>query len=114
MRSVGCKGDFYHHSLAERIWNVYRPVGPSLGTVEAKGSVKLATLEWLAWLNQHRLREPIGCIRPATTEVSHLQSHASQTTKGKRDISQLASTEAGSVLQTDQMSERMDGAPRFT
>ena len=41
-------------------------------------SVGLATLEWVAWLNNHRLVEPIGHIPPAEDEASYYLHLASQ------------------------------------
>ncbi len=33
-------------------------------------SVELATLEWVAWYNHHRLMEPLGYIPPAEAEAN--------------------------------------------
>ncbi|RQM43768.1 hypothetical protein EHZ19_32470, partial [Paraburkholderia bannensis] len=32
---------------------------------KTKESVELATLQWVAWFNHHRLMEPLGYIPPA-------------------------------------------------
>ena len=37
-------------------------------TLEA---VELATLEWVAWFNHHRLLEPIGNVPPAEAEAAY-------------------------------------------
>ena len=64
--SVGSKGDSYDNALAETInglcksefiqrrapWKSAEPVAP-------------ATLGWVAWINHHRLMEPLGYIPPA-------------------------------------------------
>ena len=43
----------------------------------------LATFEWVAWFNHHRLLEPIGYIPPAEAEANYWrqQGQASSTTK---------------------------------
>jgi transposase InsO family protein len=41
-------------------------------------SVELATLEWVAWFNHHRLLEPIGYIPPAKAEANHYRQLANQ------------------------------------
>jgi transposase InsO family protein len=45
---------------------------------KTKESVELATLEWAAWLNNHRLLEPIGYIPPAEAEANYYLQLASQ------------------------------------
>jgi transposase InsO family protein len=40
--------------------------------------VELATLEWVAWFNHHRLLEPIGYIPPAEAEANYYRQLASQ------------------------------------
>ena len=42
-------------------------------------AVELATLEWVAWFNHHRLLEPIGYIPPAEAEANYYRQLASQT-----------------------------------
>jgi transposase InsO family protein len=36
-----------------------------------KESVELATLEWVAWFNHHRLMEPLGYVPPAEFEANY-------------------------------------------
>jgi len=43
-------------------------------------AVELATLEWVAWFNHHRLLEPIGYIPPAEVEANYYRQLARQTT----------------------------------
>ena len=38
---------------------------------KTKQSVELATLEWVAWYNRHRLMEPLGYIPPAEAEANY-------------------------------------------
>jgi transposase InsO family protein len=48
---------------------------------KTRESVELATLEWVAWFNNHRLMEPLGYIPPAEAEANYSRQQASQTTK---------------------------------
>jgi len=48
--------------------------------MENKESVELATLEWVAWFNNHRLLAPIGYIPPAKAEANYYRQLASQAT----------------------------------
>jgi len=48
---------------------------------KTKEAVELATLQWVAWCNSHRLLEPIGFIPPAEAEANHYQHLAGQTTE---------------------------------
>ena len=41
------------------------------GPWRALDDVEIATLEWVDWLNQTRLLEPIGRIPPAEAEAAH-------------------------------------------
>ncbi len=47
---------------------------------KTKEAVELATLEWVAWFNHHRLLEPIGYIPPAEAEANYYRQLASQAT----------------------------------
>jgi transposase InsO family protein len=63
--SVGSKGDSYDNALAETINGLYKAELIHRRTLwKTKEAVELATLEWVAWFNDHRLLEPIGYIRP--------------------------------------------------
>ena len=39
--------------------------------MKTREAVELATLEWVAWFNHHRLLEPIGYIPPAEAEENY-------------------------------------------
>lgn len=69
--SVGSRGDSYDNALAEAVTTVYRtePVyrGKPWRTV---AEVELATAGWLAWYNQERLQEALGCVPHAEYEAS--------------------------------------------
>jgi len=41
-----------------------------------EAAVELATLEWVAWFNHHRLLEPIGYIPPAEAEANYYRQLA--------------------------------------
>lgn len=54
--SVGPKGDSYDNVLAETINGLYKAeVIRRRGPRKTKQAVELATLEWVAWFNHHRL-----------------------------------------------------------
>jgi transposase InsO family protein len=72
--SVGSVGDSYDNALAESIIGLYKteviwPRGPWKNIDE----VEYATLEWVDWLNNKRLREPIGNIPPAELEQAYYE-----------------------------------------
>jgi transposase InsO family protein len=49
------------------------------GHWKTKQAVELATLEWVAWFNHHRLMEPLGYIPPAEFEANYHRQRAGQT-----------------------------------
>ena len=77
--SVGSKGDSYDNALAETINGLYKAEvihrRSAWKTIE---SVELATLEWVAWFNHHRLMEPLGYIPPAEAEMHYYQQLGQQ------------------------------------
>ncbi|WP_176343174.1 IS3 family transposase, partial [Paraburkholderia bryophila] len=60
--SVGSRGDSYDNALAETINGLYKAELIHRRTWKTRESVELATLEWVAWFNHHRLMEPLGYI----------------------------------------------------
>jgi putative transposase len=77
--SVGSKGDSYDNALAETINGLYKAeVIHRRAPWKTKEAVELATLEWVAWFNHHRLLEPLGYIPPATAEKRYYQQLAKQ------------------------------------
>ena len=75
--SVGSKGDSYDNALAESVNALYKTEGiHRRGPWKTKESVELATLEWVAWFNHHRLLEPIGDIPPAEAEANYYRQLA--------------------------------------
>jgi putative transposase len=69
--SVGSsKGDSYDNALAETINGLYKAeVIHRRGPWKTKQAVELATLEWVAWFNHHRLMGPLGYLPPAEFEA---------------------------------------------
>jgi putative transposase len=77
--SVGSKGDSYDNALAETINGLYKAeVIHRRGPWKTKQAVELATLEWVAWFNHHRLMQPLGYIPPAEFEANYHQQRAGQ------------------------------------
>jgi transposase InsO family protein len=80
--SVGSKGDSYDNALAETINGLYKAeLIHRRAPWKTRESVELATLEWVAWFNHHRLMEPLGYIPPAEAEANyyrHRDSHAAR------------------------------------
>jgi putative transposase len=75
--SVGSAGDAYDNALAETINGLYKAeVIHRRAPWKTKESVELATLEWVAWFNLHRLLEPIGNIPPAEAEANYYRQLA--------------------------------------
>ncbi|WP_157896721.1 IS3 family transposase [Acidovorax carolinensis] len=78
--SVGSKGDSYDNALAETINGLYKTeLIHRRAPWKTKEAVELATLEWVAWFNHHRLLEPIGYIPPVEAEANYYRQLASQT-----------------------------------
>lgn len=70
--SVGSAGDAYDNAMAETINGLSKTEAINKRAPwKTKESVELATLEWVAWFNHHRLVEPIGNIPPAEAEQNY-------------------------------------------
>jgi putative transposase len=69
--SVGNRGDSYDNALAETINGLYKTELIHRRTWKTRESVELATLEWVAWFNHHRLMAPLGYIPPAEAEAKY-------------------------------------------
>ena len=70
--SVGGKGDSYDNALAETINGLYKTeLIHHRGPWKSREAVELATLNWVAWFNHHRLLEPIGYIPPVEAEAQY-------------------------------------------
>jgi putative transposase len=77
--SVGSKGDSYDNALAETVNGLYKAeLIHRRAPWKTKEAVELATLEWVAWFNHHRLLEPIGYIPPAEAEANYYRQLTSQ------------------------------------
>jgi putative transposase len=70
--SVGSRGDSYDNALAETINGLYTAeLIHRRAPWKTRESVELATLEWVAWFNHHRLMEPLGSMPPAEAEANY-------------------------------------------
>jgi putative transposase len=70
--SVGSRGDSYDNALAETINGLYKAeLIHRRAPWKTKQSVEVATLEWVAWYNHHRLMELLGYIPPAEAEANY-------------------------------------------
>jgi len=79
--SVGSRGDSYDNALAETINGLYKAeLIHRRAPWKTKEAVELATLEWVAWFNHHRLLEPIGYIPPAEAEANYYRQLAEDAT----------------------------------
>ena len=76
--SVGSKGDSYDNALAETINGLYKAEVIHRRSWPTRESVELATLQWVAWFNDHRLLGLIGYIPPAEAEANYYRHLASQ------------------------------------
>ena len=79
--SVGSRGDRYDNALAETINGLYKAeLIHRRAPWKTMAAVELATLEWVAWFNHHRLLDPIGYIAPAEAEANYCRQLTSQPT----------------------------------
>lgn len=69
--SVGSRGDSFDNALAETINGLYKAELIHRRTWKTRESVELATLQWVAWFNHHRLMEPLGYIPPAEAGANY-------------------------------------------
>ena len=77
--SVGSKGDSYDNALAETINGLYKAeVIHRRGPWKTKQAVELATLEWVAWFNHHRLMQSLGYLPPAEFEANYHRQRVGQ------------------------------------
>jgi len=78
--SVGNRGDSYDNALAETINGLYKAeLIHRQAPWKSREAVELATLEWVAWFNNHRLLESIGYIPPAEAEANYYRRLANNT-----------------------------------
>lgn len=77
--SVGSKGDSYDNALAETVNGLYKAeLIHRRAPWKSREAVELATLDWVAWFNHHRLLGSIGYIPPAEAEANYYRQLASQ------------------------------------
>ena len=97
--SVGGVGDSYDNALAETINGLYKAeVIHRRGPWRSFESVEFAALEWVDWINNHRLLEPIGNITPAEAERRYYAVMTRR--KSPRNSNEMASGKPGAVHQT--------------
>lgn len=76
--SVGNRGDSY--ALAETIHGLYKAeLIHRRAPWESREAVELATLEWVAWFNNHRPLEYIGYVPPTEAEAKYYRRFAHRT-----------------------------------
>lgn len=69
---MGSRGDSYVNALAETINGLYKAeLIHRRALWKIREAVELATLEWVAWFNNHRLLESIGYIPLAEAEANY-------------------------------------------
>jgi putative transposase len=69
----------HYNALAETINGLYKAeLIHRRAPWKTKEAVEFATLEWVAWFNNHRLLEPIGYIPPAEAEANYYRQLAAQ------------------------------------
>jgi putative transposase len=70
--SVGSRGDSYDNALAESVNGLYKAeLIHRRGPWRSVEQVELATAEWVAWWNHHRLHEACGYIPPDEFEAAY-------------------------------------------
>ena len=70
--SVGNRGDSDDNALAETINGLYKTeLIHRQAPWKNREALELATLEWVAWFNNHRLLGSIGYIPPAEAEANY-------------------------------------------
>ena len=70
--SVGSVGDSYDNALTESINGLYKTeVIRRHGPWRSLEAVEFAALEWVEWLNNRSLFEPIGNVPPAEAEARY-------------------------------------------
>jgi transposase InsO family protein len=75
---VSSMGDSYDNALTEPINGFYKAeFFHRRAPWKIKAAGEFATLEWVAWLNNQRLRGPIGYIPPTQAEANHYRQFAS-------------------------------------
>ncbi len=96
--SVGSKGDSYDNALAETINGLYKAeLIHRRMPWKTREAVELATLEWVAWFNHHRLLEPIGYIPPAEAEANYYRQLSGQALAARLSPTGLHETRGDSV-----------------
>ena len=73
--SVGSVGDSYDNALAETINGLYKAeLIRRRAPWKTREAVELATLEWVAWFNNHRLMAALDYVPPAEFEANYYRN----------------------------------------
>lgn len=97
--SVGSKGDSYDNALAETINGLYKAeLIHRRVPWKTRESVELATLEWVAWFNNHRLMAPLGYVPPAEYEANYYRQLEQQAMSAWLKRRGLHGSRGGSVM----------------
>jgi hypothetical protein len=83
-------------ALAETINGLYKAELIHRRTWKTRESVELATLEWVAWVNHHRLMEPLSYIPPAEADANYYRQ-LEHLSLNPINLNQPASTIPGAV-----------------
>ena len=85
--SIGTVGDSYNNALAESAIGLYKTECVRIeGPFHTVDEIELATLSWVHWFNENRLRYSIGYLAPIEKENSYRgESNARRTQLMKND-----------------------------
>ena len=97
--SVGSVGDSYDNALAETIIGLYKTeLIRQQGPWRKIDEVEYATLEWVDWLNNRRLRQPIGDVPPAEFEMTYYRQLERSAMAARLKQTSLQNTRGGSFI----------------
>ena len=76
---MGSRGDSYDNALAETVIGLFKTeVIRQRGPWRSLEDVELTVLEWIWWINHHRLLEPLGYVPPAEYEEAFFRREEAQ------------------------------------
>jgi hypothetical protein len=92
-------GDAYDNARAETVIGLFKTdVIHRDGPWRGFENVEMATLEWVAWFNQERLRAPLGYVPSAEFDAQDFDTHTTHTSVGIGNSTSLLKTRSGSIL----------------
>ena len=71
LASIGTVGDALDNALAESFVDSYKTELIADRVWRSRSQLELATVQWVAWFNHHRLHETLGDIPPVEFEQHH-------------------------------------------